>query len=486
MSQEQILVVDDERAIRDILDHHLCAEGFQVTTAEDGPSALEVLKSEPIQVLVTDLRLPGMGGMELLTQAWQINPHLPGIVMTGYPTVEVAIQAMKAGAFDFILKPVQVEALTLSVKKAVEFLRLRQENVYLRKTLDQRVHLGQLVGTSEAMGRLRALITQVADTDSTVLIQGESGTGKEVVARLLHQMSSRAEGPWVPINCAAIPETLLESELFGHEKGAFSGALTVRQGRFELAHGGTLFLDEIGDMPLPLQAKLLRALQERAFERVGGTKTIRVNLRIIAATNQDLEQAVQERRFRADLYYRLNVIPLTVPPLRERISDVPLLVTHFLRQFNETNQTSVAGFTGEAMAALMRYHWPGNIRELENLIERLVILKRSGTIDLSELPDKIRERPLGSISTDHAPPIGLLSSGTGIDLVQELDRYETSLILEALRQAGGVTSKAAQLLGLNRTTLVEKLKRKGLGSKSHVDSLTRPAGAQDRLGAGVP
>jgi two-component system response regulator AtoC len=335
--------------------------------------------------------------------------------------------------------------------------------------------IAELLGNHQAIQTLRSFVEYVAKTDSTVLIQGESGTGKEVVARLLHQLSSRAGGPWVPINCAAIPETLLESELFGHEKGAFSGALTVRQGRFELAHGGTLFLDEIGEMPLPLQAKLLRAVQERAFERVGGTRTIRVNVRIIAATNQDLDQLVRERRFRADLYYRLHVIPITVPPLRERASDIPLLVQHFLAHFNEAAQARVEGLTEDALAALCRYPWPGNVRELENLIERLVILKRTGRITVDDLPDNIRKPAEGSRAQRLLPTMEQLARGASIDLVQELDRYETSLILTALREAGGVISKAAQLLGINRTTLVEKLKRKGIRAKpEHVSDEAEP------------
>ncbi|MDE3224733.1 MAG: sigma-54-dependent Fis family transcriptional regulator [Nitrospirota bacterium] len=375
-----------------------------------------------------------------------------------------SVKAMKAGAYDFITKPIQFDVVSLAIRKALEFQQLRQENFLLRKAVREKYRSQSMVGTSEPMRELHDFIDKVADSDSTVLIQGESGTGKELVARMLHYNSLRRDRPFVPINCGAIPENLLESELFGHEKGAFSGAIATRMGRFELAHGGTLFLDEVGEMSPPLQVKLLRALQERAFERVGGSKTVRVDVRIISATNQDLELAVQEKRFRQDLYYRLNVIPVMMPPLRTRQTDVPLLINHFLRQFNEAKGTSVRDMDGAAVDALSQYGWPGNIRELENLIERLVILKRTGTLTVADLPEKIRAaRPVPSGPRPVEGPVDF--NGSGVDLVKELEQYENRLILEALRQTNGVTSKAAQLLRLNRTTLVEKLKRKGLEAK---------------------
>jgi transcriptional regulator with GAF, ATPase, and Fis domain len=356
-----------------------------------------------------------------------------------------------------------LDAVSVVIKKALDFQQLRQENLLLRKTVRERYSLDHLIGASEAMGAVHEFVEKVADSDSTVLIQGESGTGKELVARMLHFNSLRRDRPLVPVNCGAIPENLLESELFGHEKGSFTGALTTRMGRFELAHGGTLFLDEVGEMSMPLQVKLLRALQERSFERVGGSKTIRVDVRIIAATNQDLEQAVHERRFRQDLYYRLNVIPLTIPPLRDRRSDIPLLAEHFLQRFNELKRASVKGVDAAAMDCLVHYSWPGNIRELENLVERLVILKKTGTVTVADLPEKITQG-----RSTWAPPASAngqepeLFNGTGVDLVKAIELYENRLITEALRKSNGVTSKAAQLLRVNRTTLVEKLKRKGL------------------------
>ncbi len=460
-----ILIVDDEEAVRDTLQEFLTDEGYQVTAVADGQSAIQTLKDEPVQVVVTDLRLPGMGGFEILERVSQVNAQVVCVVMTGYGTIECAVKAMKAGAYDFITKPVQFDAVSVVIKKALEFQQLRQENLLLRKTVREKYRLEHLIGTSDVMRRLHEFVEKVADSDSTVLIQGESGTGKELIARMLHFNSLRRDRPLVPVNCGAIPENLLESELFGHEKGAFTGAMNARMGRFELAHGGTLFLDEIGEMSPPLQVKLLRAIQERAFERVGGTKTIRVDVRIIAATNQDLEAAVQERRFRQDLYYRLNVIPVTIPPLRERKSDIPLLVDHFVRRFNETKQMAIGEVAPEAMDCLMTYHWPGNIRELENLLERLVILKRTGAITLSDLPEKILQSMPASIGSPNVTQGQDLFNGTGVHLMKELEQYENRLIAEALRKSNGVTSKAAQLLHLNRTTLVEKLKRKGFDAK---------------------
>jgi two-component system, NtrC family, response regulator AtoC len=369
---------------------------------------------------------------------------------------------MKAGAFDFITKPFDADAVSIVVGKALEFQRLRQENVLLRKTVRDQYRTEHLIGTSDAIRELLEFVDKVADSDSTILILGESGTGKELIARTIHYNSARRDQPLVPVNCGAIPENLLESELFGHEKGAFTGALNAHMGRFELAHGGTIFLDEVGEMSLALQVKLLRVLQERCFERVGGTKTIGVDVRILAATNQDLDIAVQEKRFRKDLYYRLNVIPVTIPPLRERLSDIPLLLDHFIARFNDMKHASVHGVDPEAMDCLLHYHWPGNIRELENLVERLIVLKKTGIIVPADLPEKVLRSIPPPLVRLEEPMVG---NGTGIDLVRELERHENRLIVEAMRRANGVTSKAAQLLHVNRTTLVEKLKRKGLDPK---------------------
>ena len=462
MGQAHIVVVDDDHGVREVLHDLLTQEGYQVTVVADGPSAIQTVKDTVVQVVIADLRLHGMDGLRVLEHVMQLDSKIVGIVMTGYGTIDSAVKAMKAGAFDFITKPFDADAVSIVVGKALEFQRLRQENVLLRKTVRDQYRTEHLIGTSDAIRELLEFVDKVADSDSTILILGESGTGKELIARTIHYNSARRDQPLVPVNCGAIPENLLESELFGHGKGAFTGALNARMGRFELAHGGTIFLDEVGEMSLALQVKLLRVLQERCFERVGGTKTIGVDVRILAATNQDLDIAVQEKRFRKDLYYRLNVIPVTIPPLRERLSDIPLLLDHFIARFNDMKHASVHGVDPEAMDCLLHYHWPGNIRELENLVERLIVLKKTGIIVPGDLPEKVLRSIPPPLVRLEEPMVG---NGTGIDLVRELERHENRLIVEAMRRANGVTSKAAQLLHVNRTTLVEKLKRKGLDPK---------------------
>ncbi|HJU06178.1 MAG TPA: sigma-54 dependent transcriptional regulator [Nitrospiraceae bacterium] len=462
----QILVVDDDATVREVLVDLLAQEDYQVTAVADAPSAIQCVKDIPVQVVITDLRLPGVDGIQLLDQISRLNSQSVGIVMTGHGTIDVAVKAMKGGAFDFITKPLDAEAVLTVLAKAIEYQRLRQENALLKKTIREQYHIDHIVGTSRSIRAVLEFVEKVADSDSTVLIQGESGTGKELVARTLHFNSLRRERALIPVNCGAIPENLLESELFGHERGAFTGAVSARMGRFEMAHGGTIFLDEVAEMSLSLQVKLLRVLQERCFERVGGTRTISVDVRVIAATNQDLEQAVKERRFRKDLYYRLNVIPVTLPPLRDRRSDIPLLIDHFITRLNTSKHASVQGVEQDAMIYLMQYGWPGNIREVENLIERVVVLKKIGMISVSDLPEQILHNSPTPLH-EGTPAVSL--SGASINLVKELDRHESRLIMEAMRQAKGVTSKAAQLLQLNRTTLVEKLKRKGLVAKSQTE-----------------
>ncbi|MCS6320066.1 MAG: sigma-54-dependent Fis family transcriptional regulator, partial [Nitrospira sp.] len=343
MSQSHILVIDDDPAVRQILSETLLGEGHQVTVVSSGLEGVEAVKDQPVHVVLTDLQMPWIDGLETIDRISKIDSKIISIVMTGYGTVDYAVRAMKAGAFDFITKPFEPDTVAVVVRKALDIYKLKQENHLLRKAVRDQYRLEHLVGTSAPMRMVLDFVEKVADSDSTVLIEGESGTGKELIARMLHFNSMRRERPLVPVNCGAIPETLLESELFGHEKGAFTGAAHTRLGRFELAHGGTIFLDEVGEMSLPLQVKLLRVLQERCFERVGGTRTINVDVRIIAATNQDLEQAVQDRRFRQDLYYRLHVIPIHIPPLRERRSDIPLLVNHFIAQFNQLRRTEILG-----------------------------------------------------------------------------------------------------------------------------------------------
>jgi DNA-binding NtrC family response regulator len=469
MNQHHILVIDDDTAVRDVLTATLVNDGYQVSGAADGASALQRIQEQPIHIVITDLHMPGMDGLEVINRITKLDSRIITIVMTGYGTIDYAVRTMKAGAFDFITKPFGPDTVSLIVKRAIEVLKLKQENHLLRKAVRDQYRFEHLVGTSAPMRRVLDFVEKVADSESTVLITGDSGTGKELIARMLHFNSMRRDRSLVPVNCGAIPENLLESELFGHEKGAFTGAAHTRLGRFELAHGGTLFLDEIGEMPLALQVKLLRVLQERCFERVGGNKTIHVDVRIIAATNQNLEQAVAERRFRQDLYYRLHVIPIEVPPLRERRSDIPLLVNHFIERLNDQRKTEIAGMEPEALTRLIEYEWPGNIRELENLVERSVVLKKKGWIAVADLPERLAKAAPAQPADQSEHFIRF--NDEGINLTKELEQYENRLIGEALRKANGVTSRAAQLLQLNRTTLVEKLKRKGFDAKSHSEPI---------------
>ncbi|MDH4078566.1 MAG: sigma-54 dependent transcriptional regulator [Nitrospira sp.] len=467
MSQVHVLVVDDDPALREILQETLMRESYSVSTAEDGAGAVQAVKETVVHIVITDFQLPDIDGLEVIDRLSKLDAKIIPIVMTGFGTIETAVRAMKSGAFDFITKPFDLGTVAAVVRRAAEFHRLRQENHLLRRAVRDQYRLEQLVGVSEPMQQVLEFVQKVADSDSTVMIQGESGTGKELVARMLHFNSQRRDRPLVPVNCGAIPENLLESELFGHEKGAFTGATHARMGRFELAHGGTIFLDEIGEMSLPLQVKLLRVLQEREFERVGGNRTIHVDVRIIAATNQDLEAMVEERRFRQDLFYRLNVIPIVIPPLRERRTDIPLLIDHFLNRFNQSKRTEVVGLDDEALRLLTEYDWPGNIRELENMMERLVVLKKQGILASEDLPQKISRRSMIPELKEQF----IRLSEDGIHLSREVEQYEKHLIMEALRKANGVTSRAAQLLHLNRTTLVEKLKRKGVDPRSQVETL---------------
>lgn len=467
MNVSSILVVEDDEGLQKLFRRLLSQEGHQVRVVGSGQEAIRVAEEIPVHVLVTDLKLPDSDGLAVLERILQIDPKVIGIVMTGYGSIDSAVKAMKAGAFDFLTKPFDNAVIVGSINKALGVHRRRNTMQSSRKAIREQSRLEHFVGTSEPIRRVLEFVAKVADCGSTVLIQGESGTGKELVARMLHFNSEPKDRPLVPVNCGAIPENLLESELFGHEKGAFTGAAHTRIGRFELAHGGTIFLDEIGELSLGLQVKLLRVLQERSFERVGGTRTIDVDVRVVAATNQDLELAVQQKRFREDLYYRLNVIPVTIPPLRERRSDIPQLVNHFLERLSRGKQTTATGCSTDAMARLMEHHWPGNIRELENMIERLAVLSQSETIEVSDLPERLQRRP---ISADQNEERFIAFGDQGVNLSQEIEQLENRLIAGALRQANGITSKAAQLLQVNRTTLVEKMKRKGFAAKAQVCS----------------
>ncbi|RME63308.1 MAG: sigma-54-dependent Fis family transcriptional regulator [Nitrospirae bacterium] len=466
----KVAVIDDDPVVNDLLSDFLSSEGHEVTKAKDGREGLEVLKKEVFDVVFLDLKLPGIDGLQILERSKEtINSHTPVVIITAHGSIDTAVRAMQLGALDYITKPFRLEETSVVVKKALEFKRLKEENVSLRKQIKERYATYGIIGTSPKMQEVFSLIDKIADTDSTVLITGESGTGKELVARTIHYNSSRSENNFVPINCGAIPKDLLESELFGHEKGAFTGAVSTRIGRFELANGGTIFLDEVGELAPELQVKLLRVLQEREFERVGGIKTIKVDVRIIAATNKDLESLVESGQFREDLYYRLNVIPLHLPPLRERKDDIPLLVEHFIEKHALNKGRQRPNISPEILGIFMQYHWPGNVRELENVIERLCILASGRNVEIQDLPERLKNlsgtKPSASISEiDVQEEIELTPKG--IDLNRVINEIETKLILQALEMTGGNKTRASKLLGLNRTTLIEKMKKKGLLQKS--------------------
>ncbi len=463
MRNESVLVVDDSPEIRFTMAEVLKIRGFAVETASDGQEAIDLLHNRFFDIVITDLAMPRKDGMDVLRYVNEHSPESICIIITGFGSIQGAVDALKLGAYDYLCKPIKPDEVIVIIDKALEVREIKRENLTLKRELKNLVGFERIIGSSAPMQEVFRLIERVADTDSTVLITGESGTGKELIAHAVHFASDRREKPFVAINCAAIPEELLESELFGHEKGAFTHAIKTRIGRFELANKGTIFLDEIGDMSPALQVKLLRVLQERQFERVGGTKTIAVDIRVIAATNTDLEEAVKKGTFREDLFYRLNVIPIKVPPLRERVEDIPLLVKHFLNKFCQGKRDTVEGISDEALELLCRYEWPGNVRELENIIERLVILTSNRIIQADELPEQIRK------SSGVPSPVSF-SSGfpvmpeQGLSLSKAVEELEKNLILQALEKTGGIKNRAAKLLQMNRTTLIEKMKKLGLMS----------------------
>ena len=444
----RVLVVDDEPAQRELVGGFLRKQGFEVAEAPDGRTALERFRKEPFDLLLTDQRMPGLSGLELLEAARAVTPAVSMIIMTAYGTIETAVAAIKGGAADYLTKPLNLDELLHRIAQVRERQRLIMENRELREALQERHRVEGIIGESGRMQEVLSLVRRVAGSDATILIQGESGTGKELIARAIHYASPRAGAPLVSVNCAALPETLLESELFGHEKGAFTGAVAARKGRFELADGGSLFLDEIGDLPLHLQVKLLRVLQEREFERVGSSRPVSVDVRLLAATHRDLEGLVRAGRFRDDLYYRINVVSISLPPLRERREDIPLLLDHFVEKFSRRNGKRIGGLTRDAREALLRYDYPGNVRELENLVERAVILTRDEVIDLEDLPLGVKER--------EGEPSGETSLTV---LVEDLERR---MIREALARADGVQTRAAEILGISERVLRYKLKKYGL------------------------
>ncbi|MGH7408374.1 MAG: sigma-54-dependent transcriptional regulator [Candidatus Methylomirabilales bacterium] len=451
-----ILVVEDKPSMRRMLRETLEGAGYKVDEAADGEEALKKLSLNHYQLILTDLKLPRKDGLAVLRAAREVASNLPVILMTAYGTVESAVQAMKDGAVDFLAKPFDSDYLLRLMERVLERCRLYTENLVLKEGFAEKLGFPKIVGASRAIQQVSALIQKVAPSNATALLLGESGTGKELFARALHQMGTRAGRPFIAINCAAIPDTLLENELFGHEKGAYTGAQAQKQGKFELADTGTLFLDEIGDLSPAVQAKLLRVLQDGAFERVGGTRPIQVDVRIIAATNTDLTRAVRERRFREDLFFRLNVFPISIPPLRERPEDIPMLVTHFVHRFAQEMRKEVREVTPEALRALMAYPWPGNVRELENFIERAVILAAGPTLTVQDFALGVK-RGRGELEPD-LPLTGSLHEVSA----RASARAERNLIARTLQGTGGNKSKAAEALRVSYKTLLNKIKEYGI------------------------
>jgi len=452
--RKHLLIVDDEGALRSAIAERLADHGFAVEEAASGEDALARLAEFAFDILITDLRLPGIGGREVLDAALERYPDIIAIVITGYGTVKDAVQAIKGGAADFVTKPFQFDALLHVVESALEQRRLKSENAYLRSQLEERYRLDGLVGRSQVMRDLFALLEMVAASASTVLITGETGTGKELAARAIHHNGARRGNRFVALNCSAIPETLLEAELFGHARGAFTGAVGARQGKLEQAHKGTLFLDEVGTMSPALQAKLLRVLQQREFERLGDSHTVKIDVRVIAATHSDLAKMVADGTFREDLFYRLNVLPVQLPPLRDRREDIPLLVQHFIQQLASDAGRGPMTVSQEAMRRLMSYRWPGNVRQLENAVERAIAFSQGRSqIDVPDLPPEVQKQAEPAGDADAWLP------DEGIDFERYIEGIELALIKRSLERTRGNKVQAARLLNLKRTTLIEKLKR---------------------------
>ncbi len=450
MDKLNILVVEDGQSQREMLKDFFSKEGHMVAGAEDGNTAIEQVQGGHFDLLLLDFKMPGMNGIEVLKKIKDINPEISVVMMTAYGTIETAVDAMKLGAVDYISKPIDLDDLSLLVGRIAERQTLIRENEILHKKLwKKETESGQIIYKDSGMEAIINMVGRVASSRATVLIMGESGTGKELFAKLVHATSPRSEEPMIVVNCGAIPETLLESELFGHEKGAFTGAISRRIGRFEEADGGTLFLDEIGELSPPVQVKLLRFLQEREFQRLGGNQTMKADVRVISATNQNLEEKVKKETFREDLYYRLNVVSMTIPPLRDRRGDISILTEHFIKRFSSENDKNIEGVSSEAMDTLMKYDYPGNVRELENIIERAVVITRDHVIS-------IRDLPFDTVSSHH-----FTDQKEGGTLKNEVESLEREMIERALNEAGNNQTKAAELLGITERTLRYKLKKHG-------------------------
>ncbi len=449
----RILIVDDEVDALDLMEELFNKHGYETYTARNGVEALEVIREHEPDIMISDMVMPEMDGIKLLEIIRKKYPDISVIMITAHGTIETAVDAMKKGAKDYILKPLRLDEILSKVDTISQLKSLIKENQYLREKLSQKYNFNNIIGKNRKMLELFDLIKDIAKTNSTVLITGESGTGKELIANAIHFNSDRVKKPFVKVNCGVLAENLLESELFGHVKGAFTGAIRDKLGRFEMANGGTIFLDEIGDISLNMQLKLLRVLQEGEFERVGGTETIKVDVRIIAATNRDLQELMRKGEFRQDLYYRLNVIPIEVPPLRERKDDIPLLITHFLTKFNEQFNKNIDSIDDEAMQCLQEYDWPGNIRELENLVERAVVLNKTGRLTLKDFPPYIvqKQEPAMEVEIDSDQSLN--------DLV---DNFEKQIIMKALRENNFNKLRTAEKLGIHRSTFMSKLKKYGI------------------------
>ena len=449
MNDARILIADDEESIRRSLSEVLTGDGYHVVSVEDGYAAIEAVENSGWDLVILDVRMPKLNGLEVLRRIKESNPDLDVIIITGYSTVENAVAAMKAGAVDYIVKPFTPDEIRIRIRNTVERRRMAAENVYLRRELEERYQFNNIIGKSEAMQEIFKLIEKVAPTDSTILIRGESGTGKELIARAVHQYSLRKDKKFIAVDCGALPETLLESELFGHVKGSFTGAIVTKSGLLEVANGGTFFLDEVGDLSPGMQSKLLRVLQEQEFRQVGGVKNIKVDVRLVAATNQDLEVMIKKGTFREDLFYRINIVPIYLPPLRERQEDIPLLVDHFLELYNEKRQKQIKGISPEALSMLMDFQWPGNVRELENIIDRMVIMSEGDIIEAEHVPIYI---------IGNRVCFNITAARTSAELkelkkrirAQAVENVEKAFLMEALKRNQWNISKAARDVGMQR------------------------------------
>jgi two-component system NtrC family response regulator len=452
----RLLIVEDEKAQREMLEGFLLQQGFSVSSVDEGRKAVDAVRREPFDLVFLDFKMPHMDGLQTLQAIKKINPELTVVMMTAYGTIETAVQSIKAGATDYLTKPIDLDELLLLIEKVSERIILQRENRELKERLRERYQFDQIVYASGKMEEVLNLTGRAAKSEATILIRGESGTGKELIANAIHHTSARVKRSFVKVNCTALPENLLESELFGHERGAFTGAIQRRIGRFEEAHGGSIFLDEIGDLSPPIQMKLLRVLQEKEFERLGSNQTIKTDVRVIAATNRDLEDALQKKTFRDDLYYRLNVVAIFIPPLRERREDIPPLIDHFLRKYSKKNRRPIPKVSKETKDLLLQYDYPGNVRELENIIERSMVVSRTDTILMQDLPFQVRE--------DAKEARLYLETGEK-SLNVTLSQIERDLIMKALEKYGGVQTKAAESLGINERVLRYKIQKYGLSTK---------------------